>query len=94
MRGAQCRLANRGHDAQSSSNKNAVRHVLKSTDWITGIAGRAGVGKTTLLNEVRRGIESGMNKLLALAPTSEAAHDVLRKEGFENAETVAKLLGQ
>jgi ATP-dependent exoDNAse (exonuclease V) alpha subunit len=30
--------------------------------------------------------------LLVLAPTSEAARDVLRKQGFENAETVAMLL--
>jgi hypothetical protein len=59
---------------------------------VTGISGRAGVGKTTLLNEVRRGIQSGMHKLYAFAPTSEAARDVLRKEGFQNAETVAKLL--
>lgn len=63
-------------------------HVLNSKDWITGIAGRAGVGKTTLLHEVRRGIESGMNKIVALAPTSEAAREVLRKEGFDNAESV------
>ena len=69
----------------------AVMHILGSTDWVTGIAGRAGVGKTTLLHEVRRGIQSGMYKLIALAPTSEAARDVLRKEGFDNAETVAKL---
>ncbi|MGD0816185.1 MAG: MobF family relaxase [Verrucomicrobiota bacterium] len=76
----------------SDEQQTAVMHVLNSTDWITGIAGRAGVGKTTLLHEVRRGIQSGMNKLIALAPTSEAARDVLRKEGFDNAETVAKLL--
>ena len=76
----------------NEQQRNAVTHVLQSTDLISGIKGRAGVGKTTLLEEVRRGIQSGMNKLLALAPTSEAAHDVLRQAGFQNAETVAKLL--
>jgi len=76
----------------NDQQRGAVMHVLNSKDWITGIAGRAGTGKTTLLHEVRRGIQSGMHKLIALAPTSEAARDVLRKEGFDNAETVAKLL--
>jgi len=75
----------------NDEQRAAVTHILGSTDWVTGIAGRAGVGKTTLLHEVRRGIQSGMYKLIALAPTSEAARDVLRKEGFDNAETVAKL---
>jgi len=76
----------------NDQQQNAVRHVLNSTDFITGIAGWAGVGKTTLLYELRRGIQSGMHKIVALAPTSEAAREVLRKEGFDNAETVAKLL--
>jgi hypothetical protein len=79
-------------DRLNDEQRNAVKHVLESTDLITGIVGKAGTGKTTLLNEVRRGIQSGMHKLIALAPTSEAARDVLRKEGFENAETVAQLL--
>ena len=41
--------------------------------------------------EVRRGIEAGMHKFIALAPSSEASRDTLLSEGFENAESVAQL---
>ena len=70
----------------------AVQFILNSRDWVVGISGKAGTGKTTLLHEARRGIEAGGQKLLVLAPTSEAARDVLRKQGFENANTVAQIL--
>jgi len=76
----------------NEEQRDAVKHVLTSRDWITGVSGKAGTGKTTLLQEARRGIEAGGNKLLVLAPTAAAAREVLRKEGFENAETVAKLI--
>jgi ATP-dependent exoDNAse (exonuclease V) alpha subunit len=72
--------------------REAALHVLNSRDFITGISGNPGVGKTRILQEVKRGAEAGYQKLLALAPWGVTAHDVLRKEGFENAETVAKLL--
>jgi conjugative relaxase-like TrwC/TraI family protein len=70
----------------------AVVHVLESRDRITGVGGKAGTGKTTLLKEAARAIEAGGQRLLVLAPTAEAARGVLRKEGFEKAETVAQLL--
>lgn len=76
----------------TDEQRNAVMRPLRSMDFMNGIKGGAGVGKTKLLKELRDGIQSGMHKVLALAPTSEAARDVLRKEGFENADTVAKLL--
>lgn len=76
----------------NSQQREAVTLVLNSRDWLMAIEGWAGVGKTKLLDELRRGIQAGLNQLIALAPTSEAARGVLRKEGFENAETVAKLL--
>jgi conjugative relaxase-like TrwC/TraI family protein len=76
----------------NDQQRGAVRHVLNSRDWVIGIAGRAGTGKTTLLHEVRRGVEAGMHRLIPLAPSSEAARDTLRNEGFKNAETVAQLL--
>jgi conjugative relaxase-like TrwC/TraI family protein len=76
----------------NTQQREAVAHVLNSRDWIIGITGKAGTGKTTLLHEAKRGIEAGCNKLLVFAPTSQAARDVLRSEGFKNAETVARLL--
>jgi hypothetical protein len=79
-------------ESLNGQQRKAVLHVLNSRDLVTGISGKAGTGKTTLLHEARRGIESGMNKLMVFAPTSEAARDVLRGEGFKNAETVARLL--
>jgi len=76
----------------NAQQRAAVIHVLNSRDWITGVAGLPGVGKTTLMRELRRGIEAGFHRIIALAPTSNAAREVLRSEGFQNAETVAKLL--
>ncbi len=78
--------------ALNAQQKEAVFHVLRSRDFITGIAGKAGTGKTTLLHEAKRGIEAGGNKLMVFAPTAEAARGVLRKQGFAQAETVAQLL--
>jgi conjugative relaxase-like TrwC/TraI family protein len=72
--------------------KDAVAHVLNSRDFITGISGKPGVGKTRLLREIKQGIEGGCQKLLVLSPWAVTAQEVLRKEGFENAETVAKFL--
>jgi conjugative relaxase-like TrwC/TraI family protein len=76
----------------NAEQRNAALHVLNSRDFITGIKGVPGVGKTRILQEIKRGIEAGCYKVLALAPWGVTAHEVLRKEGFENAETVAKLL--
>jgi conjugative relaxase-like TrwC/TraI family protein len=76
----------------NEQQRNAVLHVVRSQDLIVGISGKAGTGKTTLLHEAKRAIESGMNKLMVFAPTSEAARNVLRGEGFRNADTVARLL--
>lgn len=76
----------------NQQQRDAVLHVLNSTDLVVGIRGKAGTGKTTLLHEARRGIEAGFNQLMIFAPTSEAARDVLRGDGFQEAETVARLL--
>jgi len=76
----------------NAQQQAAVMSVLRSQDFITGIAGKAGTGKTTLLHEAKKGIEAGGRKLFVFAPTSEASRVVLRKQGFDNAETIAMLL--
>jgi len=70
----------------------AVKHALSSTDGITIITGKAGTGKTTLMKEVKRGIVENGKEIHSFAPSSEASRGVQRSEGFENADTVAKLI--
>lgn len=76
----------------NNEQKEAVNHVLRSRDAVTGISGGAGVGKTTLMREAVRGIEEGGKQVFTFAPTADASRGVLRSEGFENANTVAALL--
>jgi conjugative relaxase-like TrwC/TraI family protein len=76
----------------NAQQQAAALLVLNSRDFITAIKGDPGVGKTRVLREIKAGAEAGMYKLIALAPRSSAAHEVLEKEGFENAQTVAHLL--
>ena len=70
----------------------AVKKLLVSSDRVFIIQGHAGTGKTTLMKEAVRLIESSGSKVMVVAPTSDASRSVLRTEGFEQAETVAKLL--
>lgn len=70
----------------------AVRHALTSTDGIILITGKAGTGKTTLMHEVMTGIQQRGKQIYSFAPSSEASRNVQRSEGFDNADTVARLI--
>lgn len=76
----------------NEQQKAAVKHVLSSTDGIMIITGKAGTGKTTLMKEVKHGILQTGKEIFSFAPSSEASRGVQRSEGFENADTVARLL--
>lgn len=76
----------------SDEQRAAVRHTLQSTDRVTGVQGKAGTGKTTLMRETISAIEARGHKVLVLAPTAEASRGLLRKEGFANADTIQQLL--
>lgn len=77
----------------SDEQRNAVLHVLHSTDRVTAIRGAAGTGKTTMMKETVAAIESTGQKVFTFAPSAEASRGVLRSDaGFANAETVESLL--
>src|SRR5256884_314569 len=77
----------------SEEQRNAVLHVLHSTDRVSAIRGGAGTGKTTMMKEAVAAIESTGQKVFTFAPSAEASRGVLRSEaGFANAETVEALL--
>lgn len=78
--------------ALSAEQAEAVRQVLGSQDSVILLRGRAGVGKTRLMQEVVAAIESGGLRVQPVAPTAMATHEVLRGDGFGNATTIAKLL--
>ena len=77
----------------SNEQRNAVLHVLQSTNRVTAIRGGAGTGKTTMMKEAVAAIESTGQKVFTFAPSAEASRGVLRSDaGFANAETVEALL--
>ena len=76
----------------SEEQMQAVMHALTDRNAVTLISGKAGVGKTTLMREVKRGVEMAGKQFHAFAPTAAASRDVMRKEGFDNADTLASLL--
>jgi conjugative relaxase-like TrwC/TraI family protein len=76
----------------NGQQRAAVRHVLGSRDRVMVIRGAAGTGKTTMMQEARRGIEESGMSVFAFAPSADASRGVLRREGFDSADTVARLL--
>src|SRR5262249_13003529 len=74
-------------DADQEQTK-AVHHVLDSKDFVISFKGPAGAGKTELMTEVVSAIEllSG-KRVMVLAPSSPSV-EVLRAQGFANAETL------
>jgi conjugative relaxase-like TrwC/TraI family protein len=78
-------------DFKSDEQRRVVLETLMNCDQVYTIRGRAGAGKTTSLQEIRKGLEAAGRQVHYLAPTSSAAR-ILRKEGFRNATTVSDFL--
>ena len=72
--------------------RGAVDHVLHSRDRVMVIRGTAGAGKTSMMTEAVEAIEAAGTRVFTFAPSAAASRGVLRAEGFENADTVARLL--
>lgn len=76
----------------NAGQRRAVEYLLTSADRVMVVRGKAGTGKTTLMQTAVAQIEASGRRVHVFAPTTEASRGVLRHEGFENAETVARLL--
>ena len=77
----------------SAEQRKAALHILTSRDTVTGVVGKAGTGKTTMMRTTRDAIESIPGRhVFAFAPSSQASRGVLAKEGFKDAQTLAMLL--
>jgi len=72
--------------------REAVEHVLTTSNRVSIVRGAAGTGKTTLMKEAVAKMEQAGKTVTVVAPTAQASRGVLKEEGFENAETVAKFL--
>ena len=76
----------------NKDQKNAIQHVLSSRDRLILIGGDAGVGKTTVMTEVKKALEEKSMKLFAIAPSADASRGTLAQKGFKNATTIADFI--
>lgn len=75
----------------SDEQQAAINGILDDTGFVVCLNGVAGAGKTSLLKEVEKGIGAGGGRMATLAP-SHAARNILREEGFKEAETLQQWL--
>jgi len=75
----------------SKEQREAALVILNSRDIVTGLRGKAGTGKTTMIKTTVEAIEASGKKVFPFAPSVDAVN-TLRKEGFANADTVERLL--
>lgn len=80
-------------DADLTEEQRAAQEmILTSRDRVTSLKGRAGTGKTRMMQATVAAIEKGGKQVFTFAPSADAARGVLRNEGFANADTVERLL--
>lgn len=75
----------------NKQQKAAVNHVLKSRDTLSIVMGRAGVGKTSLMEEAAEAIKSNGKDLFVFGP-STGSREALVENGFAEAQTVEHLV--
>lgn len=76
----------------SREQRRAAEKILSSRDRVIGLRGGAGTGKTRMMQATITAIREGGREVFTFAPSAEASRRVLREEGFENADTVERLL--
>lgn len=76
----------------NDEQQQAIHHALNDVNAVTIISGGAGVGKTTLVKEIRDGVQEAGIGFFGFAPSAAASRGVMQSEGFGKADTLARLL--
>ena len=77
----------------TDEQKKAALHIVTSRDALTGVVGKAGVGKSFMMRSTIDAIQNASDKkVFVFAPSSQASRGVLKREGFRDAETLEMLL--
>jgi conjugative relaxase-like TrwC/TraI family protein len=79
-------------DFLNEAQRRVIEETLNSTDRVHGLQGRAGTGKTTVLQSIREGAEKSGYTVEGFAPTSRAAAQ-LRDVGID-ASTLQSFLAR
>ena len=82
----------RSRDFLNGSQRRVIEETLNSTDRVHGLQGRAGTGKTTVLQSIREGAGKSGYTVEGFAPTSRAAGQ-LREAGID-ASTLQSFLAR
>jgi len=72
--------------------QDAVEHILRSNDRLTGVQGFAGTGKTYALDTVREVAEQRGYTLIGLAPTASAAQQLEDGAGIKSQTLASHLI--
>jgi len=72
----------RSRDFLNEAQQRVIEETLNSTDRVHGLQGRAGTGKTTVVQSIREGAEKSGYTVEGFAPTSRAAAQ-LREAGID-----------
>ena len=79
-------------DRLNEGQRRAVEHVLTSADRVMLIRGAAGTGKTMLTKEAVAQLNNREKHVVMLAPSAEASRGALRRERFDDADTLAMFM--
>jgi conjugative relaxase-like TrwC/TraI family protein len=75
---------NHGYSNLTEDQKGAVEHILTSNDFVVGIQGSAGTGKTTMLNAVKVEAVNHEISVRGMAFTGKAAEELQEGLGIES----------
>jgi len=75
----------------TNDQRQAVLHVMKSTDKFIGLQGDAGTGKTTVFQYIRERLEEKGYQVRGIAPTGKASDELFRGAGIQS-QTVDSFL--